>query len=128
MNKITSILSIALYIGLAGCSNSSSTDRFEKIAQEENKKYPLKLATDITIDSTAFCKEQHTVYYYYTISGQLDDSAHIAKNSPTIMQSLKDAAENSPEMEIYRKAGCAACYCYYSASTRKKLAEFKFNL
>lgn len=98
------------------------------MAQEENKKYPLKIAKDITIDSTSFDKEKNTICYYYTVEGELDDSLKIAGHYTSIMQSLQDAAENTPEMEVYRKAGCAACYNYYSASSRKKLAEFRFSL
>lgn len=120
------LLTIAVAVTLAGCNGKSSTRKFKDMAEKLNKTYPIRLNETVTVDSTHYDETHNTVSYFYTVTGELDNPQFMDSHYATYKQALKEAIENSVDMEEYRKAGSTIRYIYFSGSNGKQLAEFSF--
>lgn len=124
--RIKVLLIVSVIAILAGCGGKSTARKFTETAEKLNKTYPIRLNETVTIDSTRYDEKNNTVCYFYTVSGELDDPAYMSTHYADFKQALKDAIDNSVEMEEYRKAGSTIKYIYFSGNSRKQLAEFSF--
>lgn len=118
-------LAAALVTG-TGCTEKGTSARFRENAERQNKTYPIRLNETVTIDSTRYDEKNNTVSYYYTVTGVLDDPEYMNSHYAAFRQALKDAVDNSVEMEEYRKAECSIKYIYISKKSQSRLAEFSF--
>lgn len=126
MSKKVFFLILPLVAALISCGNKDNTRKFQETANRLNKTYPIRLNETVTIDSTRYDEKTNTVSYFYTVSGELDNSNYMNSNYATFKQALKDAIDNSVEMEEYRKSRSKIKYIYFSEKSRKQLAEFTF--
>ena len=89
-------------------------DRCVREAKEYSVKHcPVAVAENIVIDSLTFDKASHTLHYYYSLSGKLDDADVIKKNDAKKL--LLDQLKNTTSMKVYKDAGFLFAYTYYSA-------------
>lgn len=112
---------------LAACGPKSHAEKLKESIKKQNKSYPIRLSETVTIDSTTYSEINNTLSYYYSVTGELDDSAFMDKNYASYKEALQEAVNNSVELEDYRKYGTTFRYIYYSGSNGKQLAEFSFN-
>ena len=120
MKKTVLSLSTAMLLGIS-CQESLD-ERCERETREFNeKKCPAKIADGVTIDSLVFEKEKRTLHYFYTFSGTADDQDIINKANPRKL--LIDEVRNSTSIKTYKDNGFSFRYTYWSASTKKKLAD-----
>ena len=88
-------------------------ERATREARDYTEKHcPAPIAHQVTMDSMTFDKSTHTLGYYYTLSGTLDDSTYIKQNNPyeMLLQQLK----NSTNLKIYKDEGYNFRYVYNS--------------
>ncbi len=122
MKKTLPILALCLLT--TGCHRPH---KFARMAEETNKNCPVRLNKTITLDSTAYDEALNRVSYYYSVSGELDDANYMRTHHATFRQALKDAVDNSIEMEEYRRANSSIRYVYFSSTKEgEMLAEFTF--
>lgn len=120
MNKVFFTLAAAM-LALASCQESLE-DRCARECKEYNeKKCPAKVSENISIDSLVFERKSHTLHYYYTFSGEADNPEVIRKINPKKV--LIDEVRNSTHVKTYKDAGYRFHYTYFSASSKKKLAD-----
>ena len=120
MKKNIFAMVAAVLLGVS-CQESLD-DRCERETREFNeKKCPAKIAEGVTIDSLVFEKEKRTLHYFYTFSGKVDDQEVINKANPRKL--LVDEVRNSTSIKTYKDNGFNFRYTYWSASTKKKLAD-----
>ncbi len=68
----------------------------------------------------------HTIGYFYTLSGQLDDTALVARND--MREMLLRELRNSAKLKMYKEADYLFRYVYYSKSQKgRKLFESTFR-
>lgn len=104
---------------LTGCQESLE-DRCEREAKDYTaKKCPALLTEGVTIDSLVFYKSTHTLTYYYTLSGVLDNAE--ALESHDFRSILLRELRNSPDLNLYKEAGYNFDYVYYSQKQRGTL-------
>lgn len=120
------IILASLLFSLISCQESLD-DRCEREAREyTKKKCPTTLAENIVLDSMVFHKGTHTLQYYYTIGGPLDDKTLI--KGTEIRKTLLEQLRNTVSLKSYKEAGYSFAYTYWSASKRgEKLAEYTFT-
>lgn len=126
MKKILLLLVLGTTL-LISCHKKTQGEKFKEMVTNENKKYPARLDKNITIDSVAYDVPANKLTYYYSLVGELDNDSLIDKNYASLYNQLREAVDNSVEMEKYRKFGTTIQYIYLSGSNKKKLAEFSFN-
>ena len=113
--KKTLIMMLAALV-LTGCQESLE-DRCEREAKDYTaKKCPALLTEGVTIDSLVFYKSTHTLTYYYTLSGVLDNAE--ALESHDFRSILLRELRNSPDLNLYKEAGYNFGYVYYSQKQR----------
>lgn len=112
---------------LSSCHQKTQGEKFKEMVARENKKYPARLDKNITIDSVAYDIPANKLTYYYSLVGELDNDSLIKQNYASLNNQLKEAVDNSVEMEKYRKFGTTIGYIYLSGSNKKKLAVFSFS-
>lgn len=110
MKKIPFVLIAAL--ALAACQESLEDRCAREASEYTRKKCPSPIGENITIDSVAFQRETHTMCYYYTLSGDADNSAVIAKVDPR--KALLEEVRNATSTKAYKDAGYSFKYTYMS--------------
>ncbi len=125
MKKYTFIATLPVLCFLTiGCHRPH---KFARMAEETNKHCPMRLNETVTLDSTVYDEAQNRVSYFYSVNGELDDADYMRTHRATFHQTLKDAVDNSIEMEEYRRAHSSIRYVYSSSTQKgKTLAEFTF--
>ena len=99
-------------IMLTACQESLE-DRCAREAREyTEKKCPTLVIKDVTLDSLSFDKATHTMKYYYTLGGVLDDSAALKKHN--LKAALLKELKNTTSMQQYKDAGYNFRYTYFS--------------
>lgn len=116
------IFTLAALAVLVSSCQESLKERCAREAKEFNeKKCPVKVMDGVTIDSLVFERATLTLHYYYTFSGLSDNKAVIDKLNPRKL--LVDEVRNSTSIRAYKEAGYNFHYTYWSASTKKPLAD-----
>lgn len=113
-----------VYISVIACSllacQESLEDRCAREVKEDNdKKYPVRVSEDLTIDSVTFDREGHTLHYYYTLSGYVDDIKTVEELD--LRNMLRDEVKNSTVIKTYKDNGYNFAYTYYSHKDRGKI-------
>lgn len=108
------ILSLAVLSMLAACHESLEDRCAREVKEYTQKKCPAMIAETVRIDSLAFEKDTHTVHYYYTLIGKVDNARVVAMNNPR--KSLIKEVKNATSMETYKDAGYSFSYTYWSES------------
>ena len=115
-----------LLLCLVSCQESLE-DRCDREAREFTKKNcPVALNEEMTLDSMSFNKNTLTLYYYYTVSGTLDDAEVLEQVDArgTLLKELR----NTTSIKNYKDAGYKFSYVYWSASKKgKKVADYTFT-
>ncbi len=98
---------------------TSCQESLEKRAERVMKEYSLKncpMAIDqtVTMDSCAFETDSHTLHYYYTLQGAMDNDSTL--NKTAMRQLLVDALKNETTTRVFKEAGYNFKYTYYSQS------------
>ena len=111
---------------LISCQESLE-DRCAREAKEfTEKNCPRAVDKEIVLDSMTFEKATHTISYLYTLNGTLDDPQRI--DSTHFRELLLMEVKNSTNLKLYKDAGYAFRYCYYSEKNNgTKLFEATFR-
>ena len=81
---------------------------------------------EIVLDSMTFEKSTHTISYLYTLTGVLDDPLRV--DSAKFHELLLMEVKNSTNLKLYKDAGYAFRYAYYSEKNNgTKLFEATFR-
>lgn len=125
MRKILFLTTIVTLV-LTSCQETLE-ERCAREAKEYTAKHcPLRVSPDVVMDSMTFDKTTRTIAYIYTLSGALDDSATINKGQPR--ERLLQEVRNSTNLKLYKEAGYAFRYTYFSAKENgTKLFEATFH-
>lgn len=123
--KKTVVLFMSIMLFVA-CQESLE-DRCAREAKEfTEKNCPRAVDKEIVLDSMAFEKATHTISYLYTLMGTLDDPQRI--DSKHFRELLLMEVKNSTNLKLYKDAGYAFRYCYYSEKENgTKLFEATFR-
>lgn len=114
MKKI--ILFAATLFALSACQESLEQRALRTLQDYSDKNCPMMLSEQITMDSCAFELSTHTLHYYYTLSGEMDNDSTM--DSEAMRQMLVDALKNETSTRIYKEAGYSFQYTYHSQSKR----------
>jgi hypothetical protein len=112
MKKI--LLFSALLTVLTACQESLEQRAERTLKDYSEKNCPLALDENIVMDSCAFEKDTHTLHYYYTISGILDNDSIL--NREAMRQMLVDGLKNETSTRVFKEAGYNFEYTYFSES------------
>ena len=120
MQKSLFIINFSLFILVAfiasGCQEPLQ-ERCERECKEfTQKKCPMPVAADITVDSLTFDKKKLMMTYHYTLTGMLDDAEVLRAND--LRTPLLQALRNSTQDKLYKDAGYSFRYIYYSAKEK----------
>lgn len=119
MKKI--LIFLCLAATLTACQESLE-DRCAREAKEyTKKKCPAPIGDGVTIDSMGFEKLSHTICYYYSLSGKVDDQRVVDNSKQKIHASLLKAINNAPDMKAYKNKGYSFKYTYTSTKERGKI-------
>lgn len=110
---------------LVGC-NENYKDKFQRIAEQENRTCPRRLDENTVMDSTKYDALRNVVHYYYTLSGRLDNATYLKENAALHKIELQKAVLNLLETQEYVKHGTGFHIVYHSQSSRDVIAEFSF--
>lgn len=111
---------------LTGCQESMDERCAREAREFTEKKCPVQLTTDVTIDSMVFVPESRTLVYYFTAKGLVDDSTKLKENDLRGM--LLKELRNSTTMKDYKEAGYNFCYIYWSTKNKgTRLFEATFH-
>ena len=87
---------------LFSCQESLE-DRCMREAKEFTEKYcPSPIAKDIMQDSMVFDKSTHTLAYYYSLSGQLDNEELMNDMRDTYSEQLLTQVRNATSLKTYK--------------------------
>ena len=124
MKRIAIVMMAALL--LTACQETLE-ERCEREAREyTEKKCPALITENVTIDSMTFNKSSHTMTYYYTLDGVLDNAEALKEHDLKGM--LLKELKNSTETLLYKEAGYNFRYVYFSTQKKgTKLFEATFH-
>ncbi len=116
------LLTVICSFWLAACQESME-DRCERECKTYTKKNcPMRIVDGITLDSMTFERDPHTVCYYYTLTGTVDNEQAIKTSNASKL--LLEQVKNSAHLRIYKENGYRFRYVYRSSKQRgKKLLE-----
>ena len=115
------ILIVFTLLVLTACQESLE-DRCAREAKEYKKKNcPAPAGENIIVDSMSFEKATHTLCYYYSLTGKIDDKNIVEKASPKMQQQLLSAIKNATNMKTYKDQGYSFKYTYYSSIEKNKI-------
>ncbi len=119
MKKLTTLLVIACAMLLASCQESME-DRCERECKTYTKKNcPMRVEEGVTLDSMTFQRASHTVCYYYTLTGMVDNEQAVRQSN--IRGMLLDQVKNSAHLRIYKENDYHFRYAYRSSQQRGKI-------
>ncbi len=117
MKKI--VLLLVPFLLLTACQESLEK-RAERVMQEySDKNCPMQISEYVIMDSCAFETDSHSLHYYYTLMGQMDNDSTLSATA--MRQALVDALKNETTTRVYKEAGYSFKYTYYSQSKSGKL-------
>ena len=107
------ILFLATTILLLTACQESLEERAKRTLQDySNKNCPMPVSSEITMDSCAFETATHTLHYFYTFKGSLDNDSLL--NREAMRNALVTALKNETSTRIFKEAGYNFKYTYYS--------------
>lgn len=107
------ILFLAVTLLLLTACQETLEERAKRTMQDYTEKNcPMPLSQEITMDSCAFETATHTLHYYYTLMGSLDNDSLLNKDA--MRQTLVEALKNETSTRIFKEAGYNFKYTYYS--------------
>ncbi len=115
-----------LLLTMAGCGKESFGERMVRECRENTAKLcPMEVDKDTKLDSMAFDIPKHTLYYYYSLHGPLDnDSLYtedvVAAHHETLVNDIKNSVTLRDIKAAKANFGCI----YLSASTGKVLLQY----
>lgn len=103
---------------------SACQESLEKKAERTLKDYtekncPIQMSATIMMDSCAFETDSHTLHYYYTLVGAMDNDSVIKANNLRGM--LIEALKNETSTRVYKEAGYSFKYTYFSQKEKGRL-------
>ena len=97
---------------LLSCQESMENRAAREAREYTEKHCPTPVAKDVVMDSMVFDKASHTLGYYYTLSGVLDDTAYISRSNA--YENVLNEVRNSTHLKIYKEAAYNFRYVYFS--------------
>ena len=126
MNTKTITLGLLLMLALTACQESLEERCAREAREYTEKKCPALVTKDVTIDSVTFDQRTHTMSYYYTMGGVMDDAAALKQHDVRGM--LLKELKNTTSMQLYKEAGYNFRYIYFSKKEKgKKLFKTTFK-
>lgn len=112
----------ATILMLAACQESLEQRAQRTLKEYSDKNCPQMMNKENTImlDSCAFETDTHTLHYYYTFMGPMDNDS-IATKGEAMRNLLLESVKNDPTTRIYKEAGYSFKYTYFSQKQRGKL-------
>lgn len=104
---------------LTACQESLENRAQRTLKEYSEKNCPMQLSETILMDSCAFEMDTHTLHYYYTLMGTLDNDSTL--NTTVMRQMLIDALRNETQTRIFKEAGYNFKYTYYSQTQKGKV-------
>jgi len=124
MRKI--VIALLAVTALSGCQESMEERCAREARDYTQKNCPAEVTDGVTIDSLTFSKTTHTLTYYYTLEGLIDDAEQLKKHN--LKGALLKELRNSATMKSYKEAGYNFRYVYYSTKKNgAKLFEATFR-
>ena len=124
MKKI--IIMIVAGILLAACQESLEERCAREAKEYTQKNCPRHIDTEIVLDSMTFDKDSHTIGYYYTLQGSLDNPLRV--DNAQFSEALLLEVKNSTNLKLYKDAGYSFRYTYHSEKdSGTKLFEATFR-
>ncbi len=112
----------------SGCHRTTLEDLAAKTAEEYTERYcPTPIENGQRTDSVTFSRETHTFGYYYSLSGNLDDSDIIEKFKQKIISSILSSLKENTSMKEYKQAGYNFHYIMKSSKTGEVLIDKLFT-
>lgn len=107
-----------LSIAITSC-HENLDQRCTREAKEYTEKYcPAPIAEGIMIDSMTFESKTHTLHYYYSLTGKIDDINIINHNSADMRRQLLKSVDNATNLKQYKDAGFSFAYTYFSSKNK----------
>jgi hypothetical protein len=119
MKKILIFLFLAAT--LSACQESLENRCAREAREYTQKKCPAPIGNGVTIDSMEFDKASHTICYYYSLSGKVDDQKVVDNSRQKIYTMLLKAINNAPDMKAYKNKGYSFKYTYSSTKDQGKI-------
>lgn len=116
----------ALMASVCSCKKESFGDRMVRETRENTAKLcPMEVDQDTMLDSMAFDKTTHTLYYYYSLHGFLDfDSLYSDDVVEAHRETLIKDIRNSVTLRDVKKEKANFKCVYLSASSGKVLLQY----
>lgn len=121
MKKTTYILLLGVVGSFYACNFESFDERCAREAREHTERQcPRRMDPYTVMDSLTYDRQSHTLNYYYTLEGMLDNDTVM---TPQIYDDLEKLllrnVVQSVELKTYKEKGLNFAYRYYSKSTGK---------
>ena len=110
---------------LISCQQSRQ-EKLRKEALQTNIMCPISIDKETTLDSMTYQKSDNTLYYYYSLTGSLDNPQKINNLKYQITKNQLETVKNSVELRKYKEWGISFCYIYFSKTSHKLLLNMKF--
>lgn len=129
MKKTNLIFLFCASLALGACHFESFDERCEREAKEYTQKQcPRRLDKCTVVDSMVYDKSTHTLSYYYTLEGLLDDEQVMTdKVFDNYREQLLKNVVNSIELKAYKEKELNFSYYYYSKKTGKQRFTLTFT-
>ena len=112
------VLLLVAAVTLTAC-HESLEDRCAREAKEYTEKYcPAPGGKNLIIDSMAFDRTTHTLSYYYSLKGDIDNAAIIQKQKNFLHKQMLGVVRNATTMKTYKDAGYSFRYVYHSSKDK----------
>ncbi len=110
MKKV--VLLLASVFIFAACQESLEERATRVLKEYSEKNCPMQLDPSIIMDSCAFEVDSHTLHYYYSLLGAMDNDSTL----PTVQmrEALLGALKNETSTRTYKEAGYNFKYTYHS--------------
>ncbi len=103
----------------AACQESLEKRAARVMQEYSDKNCPMQLNEYIVMDSCAFETDSHTLHYYYTLMGEMDNDSTL--NTAGMRDMLVGALKNETSTRVYKEAGYSFKYTYFSQTKPGKI-------
>lgn len=121
MKKIILGACAALFT-LASCQQAKQKV-FELASEQVNKQCPITIDAMTRMDSTKYTGSDNTFTYFYTLSGNADNTEIAGTMKAELEKTLPETIKNTEEMKVYRESDVAIKYIYLSDKTKEELFQ-----
>jgi hypothetical protein len=116
MKKLLFLFTILL---ITACQESLEQRAQRTLKEFSERNCPMPLSDAIMMDSCAFETDTHTLHYYYTFMGAMDNDSTL--NTAGMRELLSSSLKNETSVRIFKEAGYSFKYTYFSQSNPGKL-------